>query len=210
MKQPQHVSFDLDGTLIDSFPVMRAAWENVCREFSLAIPFEQYRLYIGVPFEVIMSKLGLSESCDDIKKVYFDYTQRYASDIAVFDGQSKLFSRLRDNNISISIITSKPRANAQHLIEKFDFDVDFLICGNDFAVGKPHPRPMDELLKNLDIERHTVVYIGDMLSDLQFAVNSNVEFIFFSGGEYSDINDLVLNPRRVATSLKDLAVLLNV
>ena len=37
---------------------------------------------------------------------------------------------------------------------------------------------LDELLKNLDIERHTVVYIGDMLSDLQFSVNSNVEFIF--------------------------------
>ena len=210
MQRPRHISFDLDGTLIDSFPVMKAAWENVCQTFSLAIPFEHYRHYIGVPFDVIMSKLGLAKSCDDIQKVYFDYTRKNVNEITLFDGQRDLFSRLRDNDITISIITSKPRINAEHLVEKFGIDTDSLVCGNDFSVGKPHPLPMEKLLQHLNIDSGETVYVGDMLSDFQFAVNSNVDFIFFSGGEYSDINDLVVNPRGVATSLKDLAALLDV
>lgn len=210
MRRPRHISFDLDGTLIDSFPVMRAAWENVCQVFSLTIPFESYRLYIGVPFEVIMSKLGLTESCEDIKKVYFDYTHENANKITLFNGQRELFFRLRECGISISIITSKPRRNAEHLVEKFGIDVDILICGDDFSVGKPHPLPMMKLTQNLNTDGSNILYVGDMLSDFQFAVNSDVGFIFFSGGEYSDISELVLNPKATATNLLELADLLDV
>ncbi len=210
MRRPKHISFDLDGTLINSFPVMRAAWENVCQVFSLTIPFESYRLYIGVPFDVIMSKLGLTESCEDIKKIYFDYTYKNAHDIVLFNGQKELFSSLRKCGISISIITSKPRGNAEHLIAKFGIDVDILICGDDFPVGKPNPLPMMKLHQNLNIDSSETLYVGDMLSDFQFAVNSGVDFVFFSGGEYSDINELVLNPKATATNLLELVDLLHV
>ena len=96
------------------------------------------------------------------------------------------------------------------MIAKFGIEVDILICGDDFTVGKPNPLPMMKLHQNLNIDSSETLYVGDMLSDFQFAVNSGVNFVFFSGGEYSDINERVLNPKATATNLLELADLLDV
>ena len=61
---------------------MRRAWAHVCKELSLNIPFENYRLHVGLPFEAIMQKLELQELSREIEQLYFGYTktitQRYA------------------------------------------------------------------------------------------------------------------------------------
>ena len=35
-----HISFDLDGTLINSIPLMKLSWENVSSQLNLGIGWE--------------------------------------------------------------------------------------------------------------------------------------------------------------------------
>ena len=65
----KHIIFDLDGTLINSLPIMEKAWKVVTDTFNLNISFYEYKKYTGLPFDTIMNKLGLSSIGDEIKKV---------------------------------------------------------------------------------------------------------------------------------------------
>ena len=41
----KHIIFDLDGTLINSFPIMAEAWKIVSNTFNLNISFNEYKKY---------------------------------------------------------------------------------------------------------------------------------------------------------------------
>ena len=63
-----HISFDLDGTMIDSIPLMKLSWENVNEKLNLGIGWDAYRKNIGLPFSQICKNLGVEgleqEVCD--------------------------------------------------------------------------------------------------------------------------------------------------
>ena len=61
MLKIKHISFDLDGTLINSIPAMQQAWSETMLELGLAVGFDQYKKYIGLPFSSIMKKLNLDK-----------------------------------------------------------------------------------------------------------------------------------------------------
>ena len=56
----KHVAFDLDGTLVDSIPVMKVAWEASVSTLNIDCSFSEYKKYIGVPFPRILELLNLT------------------------------------------------------------------------------------------------------------------------------------------------------
>jgi len=62
------VVFDLDGVLIDSRRNMLFSWKKVKKNFCLRQDFSEYRKYIGLPFDVILKKIGIHYNNFLIKK----------------------------------------------------------------------------------------------------------------------------------------------
>lgn len=81
-----HVSFDLDGTLIDTLDVMRMAWEATTDKFHLYHDFSEYRQEIGLPFPVIMKSMGIIDEEGEIESFYFYQTEQLADQIRAYDG----------------------------------------------------------------------------------------------------------------------------
>ena len=86
MLKVKHISFDLDGTLIDSYSVMHRAWSETIFELGLAVGYDEYKRYVGIPFSQIMEKLGLEKIESEIKVLYFKKTKKYADQIDVVKG----------------------------------------------------------------------------------------------------------------------------
>ena len=61
MKYNFHISFDLDGTLINSIPLMKLSWENVNKKLNLGIGWENYKKNIGLPFSKICKNLSIEK-----------------------------------------------------------------------------------------------------------------------------------------------------
>ena len=118
MLKIKHISFDLDGTLINSIPVMQQAWSETMFELGLAVGFKEYKRYIGLPFSQIIEKFGMEKIENEIESLYFHKTKKYSNQINVVHGAVDILEWCKKNEITTSIITSKPRVNTQAIISE--------------------------------------------------------------------------------------------
>ena len=208
MRHIKHVSFDLDGTLINSFPVMKKAWEHATAELSIKCGFSNYKKYVGLPFPKIMEQLGLEAYERDLSDLYFATTKALRHEVSMIDGASDLLSTLKSRGYSVSIITSKPRMNAELVVEQMGFEYDLLVCGDDYIRGKPDPIAGRDIFKNFDVEPSEVLYVGDMIFDFQFALNSGMDFVFFGDQGRNILPANLLNPVTKIEILSELGAML--
>jgi HAD superfamily hydrolase (TIGR01549 family) len=200
----KHISFDLDGTLIDSFPIMKVAWESSMVALNLNCGFSEYKKHVGVPFPTILELLDLSSYEKDLSKLYFSHTKRLAGDVKTFYGARDVFNWASKIGISTSIITAKPRENAELLCDKLNIPVDFLVCGDDHRHGKPNAFVADAVLENFDVLPSEVLYVGDMAVDFQFALNVGMRFVFFDGNGINRLPDNIVNEIETISCLTEL------
>lgn len=200
----KHFIFDLDGTLIDSFPVMAKAWERVSYEFDLKIPFQNYKKFTGLPFDIIMEKFGLSAICDDIKRVYFEETRKRFQEIQMIDGGKDLICYLKDKGFFVSIITSKPRKSFESIKRILPKNIDLVLCADDTSFSKPNKNLLNFLIYKFPNKKENFLYIGDTIYDLQFSINCEIEFIFFSNQNKNKLPINLINTFKTVDFLNDL------
>jgi len=119
MSNDIHISFDLDGTLINSINLMEKSWANTTSKLGIFTRFSEYKKYIGIPFENIIENLGLMSDYQDIYNSYFDFNNKNISEIQLNSEAINIFQYLDRENISWSIITSKPKKKYRKNIRIF-------------------------------------------------------------------------------------------
>jgi len=199
-----HYSFDLDGTLIDSIPLMKQSWENVDKTFSLGIGWNQYRKNLGLPFNQICKNLGIKNYITEIYNCYFNFNKSNIDMIKAMPGLESLINSLIKLNISWSIITSKPTVTTEPVLEKFGLSPRILITSDNVHCGKPSTVPSILLKKKLSKVYSKYIYVGDSIVDHQFAINSDFEFVEFSNDQSKS---LILNDRKIINDLSKIVSL---
>lgn len=200
----RHVSFDLDGTLVDSFDAMRQSWEEATRKLGITCGFESYRRYVGLPFETILANIGLASYRNELAELYFDGTRKRQAMIRKIDGADELMQHCRQRGLGVSVITSKPRSNAAPLLEELNIEVDKLICADDVAKGKPDPQSALLLCAESKLLPEEILYVGDMVFDLQFALNAGMRYILFENEGRNRLPENLLNRFEHARTLTEI------
>lgn len=200
MKDNIHISFDLDGTLIDSIPLMKLSWENVNNKLNLGIGWESYKKNIGLPFSKICKNLDIEKLEPEVNELYFSFNKKNIERIKPMNGLRECMEWLSENKIDWSIITSKPRITTNPILSYFDLNPNFLITSDDVENGKPFADGSKILLSQLTKKYKKIYYVGDTTIDHLFAINSGFQFIEFN--EYS--NHHILNPRPILSNLSDI------
>lgn len=208
MKKVKHISFDLDGTLINSFPIMRQAWAETMLELGLAVGFDSYKKYIGIPFHNIINNLGLSGIKNEIEILYFSKTKKLSNQVKLTDYAKEILLWCKKTGFSTSIITSKPRKNAELILFEKNLEVDILICGDDLKAFKPHPDPGLKILDKLNLNANDILYVGDMIFDLQFAQNLGAHFIHFTNYQENTLPSNLVNNVHTISNLIEIKQLI--
>jgi len=187
-----HFSFDLDGTIINSIPVMEKAWNQVRSEFGITVPFIAYKDKIGVPFNTILNHLGLDELGGEFEQRYFELTGEHIDEIQVFDGFPEFLDKVKASGCSTSIITSKPSVNTHAILAKANIVVDAVVCSDEVSLGKPHQESFQHVLNALNgktTERS--IYFGDGLPDFIFSVNAGLDYCHCTFGVHGALSPLI-------------------
>ncbi|GAA2691299.1 MULTISPECIES: HAD-IA family hydrolase [Actinosynnema] len=189
------VLFDLDGVLVNSFAVMRQAFEIAYAEVvgDGPPPFEEYNRHLGRYFPDIMRIMDLPLAMEEpfVRESY-----RLAGEVEVFEGVPELLADLRGHGFGTAVVTGKSGPRARSLLgvlgmaELFDH-----IIGSD-EVANPKPAPDMLLLATglLGVPADRVVMVGDALTDLAGARAAGYPALAALWGETDEAELLAANP----------------
>ena len=177
------IIFDFDGVLINSEENMKYTWTKTIQNFKeYNIHFNEYKNYIGLPFEKILKNLFINKK--DFVKITSDYKKNsifYKKKIKLFKGIKTLLNKLR-KNYKIALFTSKDNFRTNFLIKKFNLKFDAVIAGNDVKKGKPHPEGIKKIMKKLGFKPNSIFYVGDTIYDYKCSKKAKVKYIHVNWG----------------------------
>lgn len=187
------VSFDLDGTLVDTVADIHAAANALMAELGRA-PLERAAIlrFIGSgERELIRQCLAASGSLADaaeVDAVHPLYRRAYLHESGrrarLYPGLFPTLDSLRARGLALAVVTNKPDAVALPLLHAFKLHsyFDCIIGGDSTAQRKPHPLPLLTACERLDAAPGQTVHVGDSGIDIATADAAGCRAIFIRHG----------------------------
>ena len=172
------IIFDFDGVLVNTIKVMEIAWKNATRRFKIEKNFEEYRKYIGLPFNKILINLKIKRNHKSIYQVFHRTSLKNEKLIEPYKGVVQNLHELKKSGYKLAIVTSKTRSRVIRIKKKYKLPISNIVCHSDKFKGKPNPDQIIEAVKKSKFKPSKIYYVGDMYVDYLLAKNSKINFIF--------------------------------
>ena len=182
------VLLDVDGTLIDSFPGIRAGFVRALEAVGATLPSEEFIARIpGPPMPESMEAAGLN--ADEIARampVYMDYMERQGwREFTVFPGIAALIQRWKEAGLMVVTATSKSERFA-----RLALDTAGILPSIDFLGAADHDRGRST---KVDVLRHVIasvhpqrpLMVGDRIHDYEGAAEFGIPSVAATWG-YGD------------------------
>jgi CMP-N-acetylneuraminic acid synthetase/phosphoglycolate phosphatase-like HAD superfamily hydrolase len=193
-KSIKHISFDLDGVLINSLNVMRQAWEYTMNAVNMSIPFDHYKDHIGIPFNDILNELNIDDSLHST--IFHEYNKISKINeklIEVYNNTVDSIKLIKNNNIKVSVVTSKSLDRTESILRskfnKISFDAVITPELVNPGRGKPSPDQLLYACHVVGVDPSYTLYVGDMDVDRMCAKKASCRFIYANWG-YGDITSI--------------------
>ncbi|MCF6234534.1 MAG: phosphoglycolate phosphatase [Rhodobacteraceae bacterium] len=182
------IVFDLDGTLIDSAPDLRAAANRMLEDEGLEpldLPTIISFIGNGLPrlTHLAMQARGLDMARQDelTEQVIGHYSSGNGALTTLYPGVMDVLNTLKEQGHSLGLCTNKPIAATHEVLGQFALTEIFsaVFGGDSLEQRKPHPAP---LLATFDALGSGGIYVGDSEVDAETAQRANVPFALFTEG----------------------------
>ena len=185
--------FDLDGTLIDSAPDVRACVNRVLAEFGRReLTLEETKDMVGwggrVLVEKALAKTGDAGTDADADKALEGFLETYAQHPAehsiIYPGVIAALDAFQAAGIGMGICTNKPTATTPPVLEAMGLAGYFSVvsCGDAVPHKKPDGRHILQVVEEMGATIGTAAMIGDSENDISAAVDANVRSIAVTFG----------------------------
>lgn len=178
MNNFKYIFFDLDGTLIDTIPLILESFNyTFIHHFGETRPEEETIGYIGMPLINHLRDIYPGKE-DELAKTYRAYNERrHDSCIAIFIGIYDTIKELYEKGIVMGVVTSKRRELAERGLKLFNLkDYFIFVNGSEDSVKhKPDGDPLISAMSKAGIkDKEQVLYVGDSPLDIICAKNAGV------------------------------------
>lgn len=185
MRTPEkftHVIFDLDGTLLDTLEDIADACNWLCEQHGWPRhSLKEYCYFVGNGAAKLVERsvpahARTPEQLEQLLKEYSSYYGVHKADKThPYDGMPELLARLKQEGISIAVLTNKPDTAAKEVMEQYYPGVFRLVQGGQPGVPlKPDPTAVHMLMERMGAEKESTVFVGDSNVDIQTAKNSGI------------------------------------
>ncbi|MBU1357292.1 MAG: phosphoglycolate phosphatase [Gammaproteobacteria bacterium] len=183
------VSFDLDGTLVDTAAEIAEAVNCALDDHGIARrPVPEITHLIGAGTRELMLRLlqrcvaeqPWLEDASRREQVLHSLDARYAqtagSSAAPYAGCERALEKLRHAGIRLACVTNKEAAHARRVLKatRLDSYFELLIGGDTLPVRKPDPAVMRHVLQHFGIAPERAAHLGDSAIDIATARNAGV------------------------------------
>lgn len=203
------IAFDWDGTLFDSTQIIVRCIQRAVADVGGTVPSDKDAAYV-----IGMGLMqALAHAAPDVpKERYPDLGARYRhhylahqDDLVLFDGVLPMLADLRARHHWLAVATGKSRRGLDDVLQAVQLKGMFDGSRTaDETAGKPHPRMLEELMREFGTDPERTLMVGDTTHDLQMAVNAGCASVGVSYGAHEPGEFDALHPQFVAHSVGEL------
>lgn len=207
------VLFDLDGTLIDSQPLVFETFRRVFKEKKPDLHLTEDELYsfFGPTLEETFGRYFPKEEVEDVIELYQKINLALHDEmVRPMEGAQDLLRSLKEAGYQVGIVSNKRKpvvergARVCGLAEYAD-----LIYGKeDLGEAKPDPEGLIRAVEALSGRRDNIIYAGDNSSDMKAAQNMGAWSMGYTTDPRQREALKKCDPDFLADHLRDLEVLL--
>jgi phosphoglycolate phosphatase len=110
----------------------------------------------------------MSEFAAMREEFFQNYEARMLLNTHVFDGVSELIASLQARQLAWGIVTNKSKRFTEPLVRSIEMfsSAGAVVSGDTTPFAKPHPEPLFEAARRLDLDPMQCVYVGDDERDI--------------------------------------------
>jgi len=194
----QTVIFDLDGTLVDSAPDIRASVNKMLVEEGLPeLDLATVISFIGNGLPVLVQRVMARFRIADAEfarlsaRILEIYNASASEYTVTYEGVRQVLDALKAKGVRLGVCSNKPKEPAMHVLEGLDLSkyFDLVVGGDTFDTRKPDPLPLLKTIGETAIQ--DVLYVGDSEVDAETALRAQVTFALFTEGyRKSSVEDI--------------------
>ncbi|AET66472.1 haloacid dehalogenase superfamily enzyme, subfamily IA [Desulfosporosinus orientis DSM 765] len=188
--------FDLDGTLINSLPIVRTSLSNTLLKFTgREYSANELSSLFGPSEDGIFKKL-FPDSWQESLQFYLDeYNRLHVDSPDPFPGIIDALTHLQERNIKLALVSGKGAGSMEislrHSGIKRFFEV--IITGSEHQASKP--QHIVQILKHWNFKPEETAYVGDIAYDVWAAKEAGVWSISALWAETAQVQKvLAMNP----------------
>ena len=186
--------FDLDGTLIDSGPMILASMQHAAKTvLGRDIPEPVLAAAIGGPGLTAQMEALDADRVEDLVRAYREHNEPLHDELEAFWEVVEVLPRLRAEGCRLGIVTAKRRASVQLAFDQLpglEANFDVVIGAEDTERHKPDPAPLHEALARLEAAPSNAAYIGDSPFDVRAAKAAGVFAVAVAWGGIHGVDAL--------------------
>jgi len=203
------IAFDWDGTLFDSTAIIVRSIQAAVRDVGGTVPSERQAAYvIGMALMPALAHAAPDVPPDKYPLLGERYRHHYLAhqnDLSLFDGVLPMLADLKARHHWLAVATGKSRRGLDEALRSVQLHGVFDGSRTaDETAGKPHPRMLQELMREFGVEPERTLMVGDTTHDLQMARNAGCASVGVSYGAHEPEAFAALQPRYVAHSVQEL------
>ena len=168
------ILFDLDGTLIDSAPDLGAAADKMRTDRGLpSLPPVNYRPMAGAGARGMLDvAFSLTPEHPDFltlrEEFFVNYENCMTQRTYAFAGVPELIEQLLQRDLAWGVVTNKSRRFTDPLTRAMPLfaTARAIVSGDSTPHAKPHPEPLLEAARRLELLPERCLYVGDDERDI--------------------------------------------
>ena len=206
------ITFDFDGTLVDSRSLILESHRIVFAEFRLPVPSPADSLaLVGKSLDVILTELaGPTAPIREMVRAYDLLLPQLRADSAFaerpFDGIGDLLHELSStSDIALGIATGHRSDTLAPALEALQWNRFFrTIQAADTAPSKPHPGMLLQAMTATGVTPKNAVFVGDTTFDMEMAQAARLRSIGVAWGYHKADRLMAAGAHRVARGVDEL------
>ena len=180
---PKVLLCDLDGTLIDTMPVLAdLATEVMVGMYGVpkVLARELYLATCGLPFIAQLEDIFPGDSRNQTASDLFEASKPARCNTARMPEETRAALRdLRARGVRIAVSSNNGRENVETFVRLSGFPFDLVMgYGDGLCKGRPH---IEMAERKFGVDRQQMLFVGDSLHDGEIANQSKIPFVGLAG-----------------------------